>query len=103
VARKTFRRAPWSALREMGSVPKAMTPYAALRYRDDALTPEIVDLRMADVEAIARWLDYAFALPGGFQFGVAGAASFVGREHKQSGTVSMRLRVHEVTCRIATV
>jgi hypothetical protein len=62
-----------------------------------------VDLRMAAVEAIARWLDYEFSLPGGFPCGVAGAASFVGREHKESGTVSMRLRVHEVTCRIAPV
>jgi hypothetical protein len=80
-----------------------MTRYAALRYREDALTPEIVELRVADVEAIARWLDYAFSLPGGFPFGVAGAASFVGREHKDSGTASRRLRVHEVTCRIAPV
>lgn len=51
---------------------KAVIPYAAPRYRDDALTPEIVDPRIADVEALARWLDYAFALPGGFRFGVAG-------------------------------
>jgi hypothetical protein len=64
-------------------VPKAMTRYAALRYREDALKPEIVDLRMADIEAIARWLDFAFGLPGGFTFGVAGAANFVRREHKE--------------------
>jgi hypothetical protein len=57
---------------------------------------------MAEVEAIARWLDYEFSLPGRFPFGVAGA-SFVGREHKESGMVSMRLRVHEVTCRILPV
>lgn len=38
----------------------------------DALTPEIVDPRIADVEALARWLDYAFVLPGGFRFGLAG-------------------------------
>ena len=52
-------------------MPKAITQYAAQRYLDDALTPEIVDPRVADVEALARWLDYAFALPGGFRFGVA--------------------------------
>lgn len=40
--------------------------------RADALTPEVVDPRIADVEAIARWLDYAFSLPGGFRFGLAG-------------------------------
>jgi hypothetical protein len=34
--------------------------------------PEIVDPRIADVEALARWLDYAFVLPGGFRFGFAG-------------------------------
>jgi hypothetical protein len=36
------------------------------------LTPEVVDPRIADVEAIARWLDYAFVLPGGFRYGLAG-------------------------------
>jgi hypothetical protein len=34
-------------------------------------SPEIVDPRIADVEALARWLDYAFVLPGGFRFGFA--------------------------------
>jgi hypothetical protein len=33
--------------------------------------PEIVDPRIADVETLARWLDYAFVLPGGFRFGFA--------------------------------
>ena len=51
---------------------KAMTSYSVPTHRDDALTPEIVDPRLADVEALARWLDYAFALPGGFRFGMAG-------------------------------
>ena len=36
------------------------------------LTPEVVDPRIADIEALARWLDYAFALPGGFRYGLAG-------------------------------
>lgn len=41
---------------------------------DDAtpLTGELIDPRLADVEAIARWMDYAFVLPGGFRFGLAG-------------------------------
>jgi Domain of unknown function (DUF4112) len=33
---------------------------------------ELIDPRLADVEAIARWMDYAFVLPGGFRFGFAG-------------------------------
>jgi hypothetical protein len=41
-------------------VARVMTRYAALKYRDGALAP----------------------------IGVAGAPSFVGREHKESGTVS---------------
>jgi hypothetical protein len=33
---------------------------------------ELIDPRLADVEAVARWMDYAFVLPGGFRFGLAG-------------------------------
>jgi hypothetical protein len=44
-------------------------------YRPEALNPEVIDPRLADVEAVARWMDYAFELPGGFRFGLAG---FVG-------------------------
>jgi len=29
------------------------------------------------VEALARWLDYAFTLPGGFQFGLAGIIGLI--------------------------
>jgi len=36
------------------------------------LSAEVVDPRIADVEALARWLDYAFALPGGFRYGLSG-------------------------------
>ena len=36
------------------------------------VTGELIDPRLADVEAIARWMDYAFVLPGGFRFGLAG-------------------------------
>jgi hypothetical protein len=39
---------------------------------NEVLTGEIIDPRIADVEAVARWLDYAFVLPGGFRFGLAG-------------------------------
>jgi hypothetical protein len=42
-----------------------------------AMVPEIVDPRIADVEALARWLDYAFVLPGGFRFGVAGIIGLI--------------------------
>jgi hypothetical protein len=52
-------------------------PYAPARYRKDALTPEVVDPRIADVEALARWLDYSFELPGGFQFGFAGIIGLI--------------------------
>jgi hypothetical protein len=57
-------------------VPKAITSYVP-SYRADALTPEIVDPRIADVEALARWFDYAFALPGGFRFGIAGIIGLI--------------------------
>ena len=41
---------------------------------DDAkpVKGELIDPRLADVEALARWMDYAFVLPGGFRFGLAG-------------------------------
>jgi hypothetical protein len=29
------------------------------------------------VEAVARWFDYAFALPGGFRFGIAGIIGLI--------------------------
>ena len=45
---------------------KAITPSFVPTYREDALTPEVIDPRLADVEALARWLDFAFELPGGF-------------------------------------
>ena len=42
-----------------------------------ALIPEVIDSRIADVEALARWLDYAFVLPGGFRFGIAGIIGLI--------------------------
>ncbi len=58
-------------------MPNTLTPYAAPRYRKEALTPEVVDPRIADVEAVARWFDYAFRLPGGFRFGLAGIIGLI--------------------------
>jgi len=58
-------------------VNKAIGPYVIPRYRKEALTPEVVDPRLADVEAIARWFDYAYTLPGGFQFGLAGIIGLI--------------------------
>jgi Domain of unknown function (DUF4112) len=53
-------------------VPVEITPYSVKTCRPDALRGEVVDPRIADVEALARWLDYAYELPGGFRFGFAG-------------------------------
>jgi hypothetical protein len=58
-------------------VPNAITPYSVTSHRQDALNPEVIDPRIADVEALARWLDYAFELPGGFRFGVAGIIGLI--------------------------
>jgi hypothetical protein len=43
----------------------------------DALTPEVVDPRVQDVEALARFFDYAYRLPGGFRFGWAGVIGLI--------------------------
>ena len=56
---------------------RAITRYPAYESRPDALQPEVVDPRIADVEALARWLDYAFTLPGGFQYGVGGIIGLI--------------------------
>ncbi len=56
---------------------KTLSPYAHREHRAGGPGPEVVDPRIADVEALARWLDYAFVLPGGFRFGVAGIVGLV--------------------------
>jgi hypothetical protein len=56
---------------------KAVTPYRREGGGGVALTPEVVDRRIADVEALARWFDYAFELPGGFRFGFAGIIGLI--------------------------
>jgi hypothetical protein len=58
-------------------MPGAITPYYRSEYRTDPLRPELVNPRIADVEAMARWLDYAFVLPGGFRFGLAGIIGLI--------------------------
>jgi hypothetical protein len=47
------------------------------RNRIEVLSTESVDPRIADVEAVARWFDYAFVLPGGLRFGFAGIIGLV--------------------------
>jgi hypothetical protein len=53
-------------------VPTAIPPFPAAPGGDPVLYPEVIDPRLADVEALARWMDYAFVLPNGFRFGLAG-------------------------------
>jgi hypothetical protein len=85
-------------------MPNAITGYAAPRYRQDALTPEVVDPRIADVEALARWLDYAFALPGGFRFGVAGIIGLIpGIGDLFDGLISLYIVVRAIQLGIARV
>lgn len=56
-------------------MPRLLTPNAA--NVPEIVKPEIIDRRIADVEALARWLDYAFVLPGGFRFGIAGIIGLI--------------------------
>jgi hypothetical protein len=58
-------------------VARPLTPYAGPAVERGVLLPEIIDPRIADVEAVARWLDYAFVLPGGFRFGLAGIIGLI--------------------------
>src|SRR3954469_21919689 len=56
-------------------MPKLLTHNAA--NVPEIVKPEIIDRRIADVEALARWLDYAFTAPGGFRFGLAGIIGLI--------------------------
>ena len=59
-------------------MPNAITAATIPSTHDGrVLTPEVIDPRIADVEALARWLDYAFEVPGGFRFGVAGIIGLI--------------------------
>ena len=46
-------------------------------YDAKPVTGELIDPQLADVEALARWMDYAFVLPGGFRFGLAGLIGLI--------------------------
>jgi hypothetical protein len=41
------------------------------------VTGELIDPRLADVEALARRMDYGFVLPGGFRFGLSGVIGLI--------------------------
>jgi uncharacterized iron-regulated membrane protein len=61
-------------------MPNAITPWnPIIPVRNDIteVTGELVDQRLADVEAVARWMDYAFELPGGYRFGLAGLIGLI--------------------------
>jgi hypothetical protein len=60
-----------------GREPTLPNAVALHRERNQIEVPERVDPRIADVEAIARWFDYAFVLPGGFRFGFAGIIGLI--------------------------
>jgi hypothetical protein len=58
-------------------VPQSFTYYGSADTPQPALHGELIDPRIADVEAVARWMDYAFVLPGGFRFGMAGIIGLI--------------------------
>lgn len=74
------------------------------RHRPDALNPEVVDPRIADVEALARWMDYAFTLPGGFQFGLAGIVGLIpGIGDVMDALLSLYIIIRAVKLRIPRI
>jgi hypothetical protein len=86
------------------SAPDALATYNKPSYRTDKLNPEVVDPRIADVEALARWFDYAFALPGGFRFGLAGIIGFIpGIGDVVDALVSVYIVVRAIQLRVARV
>ncbi len=85
-------------------MPPEITPYRPPVYRPDALNPEVVDPRLADVEGLARWLDYAFTLPGGFRFGFAGIIGLIpGIGDIVDGLISLYIVYRAIQLRIARV
>ena len=85
-------------------LPQKPNTIAIPRSRPDALNPEIVDPRIADVEALARWMDYAFTLPGGFQFGLAGLIGVVpGIGDIMDSLLSLYIIIRAVKLRIPRV
>lgn len=51
---------------------RAIIPYREPQESAEIRRPEVINPRIADVEALARWMDYAFVLPGGFRYGLTG-------------------------------
>jgi Domain of unknown function (DUF4112) len=81
-----------------------VSPYAHPDYRKGALTPDFVDPGIADVEALARWLDYAFVLPGGFRFGLAGIIGLIpGLGDVFDGLVSLYIVIRAIQLGIPRV
>ncbi len=63
-----------------------------------------VDPRMADVEAVARWMDYAFVLPGGFRFGLGGIVGLMpGIGDVVDALISLYIVVRAIQLRVARV
>src|SRR5437660_187851 len=60
-------------------MPASVTNAISTIEPDDAkpVSGELIDPRIADVEAVARWMDYAFVFPGGFRFGLAGIIGLI--------------------------
>ncbi len=58
-------------------MPHTISPRVNRDRPPEALIPEVVDPRLADVEAVARWFDYAFELPGGIRYGFAGLIGLI--------------------------
>ena len=61
-------------------MPNAIAPWnPVVPVRNDIteVSGKLCDQRLADVEAVARWMDYAFELPGGYRFGFAGLIGLI--------------------------
>jgi len=84
-------------------LPNAVVVYPSTK-DGRALTPEVVDPRIADVEAIARWFDYAFELPGGFRFGIGGFIGLIpGIGDLIDAAISLYIVFRAIQLRIARV
>src|SRR5581483_1612842 len=84
-------------------VPNAVVVYPSTK-DTKVLTPEVVDPRIADVEAIARWFDYAFQLPGGFRFGIGGIVGLIpGIGDILDAAISLYIVFRAIQLRIARV
>jgi len=83
---------------------RALAPFSVEQPARIGLTPEVIDPRIADVEAVARWMDYAFELPGGFRFGLAGIVGLIpGIGDFFDAVVSLYIVTRAVQLRIARV